>query len=111
MNIAIIGSSGYIGSYLYDLISQQYTVKGYDIKPSTRTDIVIKGGDISEETLRLHDIIIYLGGLSGRKQCWINWSNLQSVSHAFSWNDCKEMEGAIPHPGSRACFEWDHGHR
>jgi len=72
MNIAIIGSSGYIGSYLYDLISQQYIVKGYDIKPSTRTDIVIKGGDISEETLRLHDIIIYLGGLSGRKQCCKN---------------------------------------
>lgn len=69
MNIGIIGSSGYIGSYLYDLLSQHYDVKGYDIQPSTRADVVIRGGDITADDLAAHDVIIYLAGLSGRVQC------------------------------------------
>lgn len=74
MKIAIIGSSGYIGSFLYKHLSSTYDVKGYDIKPSTTCDFVMHGRNVDVSS---YDMIIYLAGLSGRVSCNNNtWGNI-----------------------------------
>ena len=69
MKIAIIGSAGYIGSYLYTYLSTIYKCTGYDIRDSLYTSIKLRGKDISIEEITDYDIIIYLAGLSGRILC------------------------------------------
>ncbi len=63
MKILIIGSEGYIGSFLNNRYKNLYNIKCIDIK------INKFGREITEEEIRENNIIIYLGGLSGRKQC------------------------------------------
>ena len=63
MNIVIIGHKGYIGSFLLDRLSktqnQDRQFIGHDPRRSSVTNITIESADI----------VIYLAGLSGRKQC------------------------------------------
>lgn len=58
--IGIIGYKGYLGSYLHQELTGLYPdgIRGYDRQhPPT------------DEELAKHDIVIYLGGLSGRVRC------------------------------------------
>jgi nucleoside-diphosphate-sugar epimerase/2-polyprenyl-3-methyl-5-hydroxy-6-metoxy-1,4-benzoquinol methylase len=74
MKIAIIGSSGYIGSFLYKNLSKLYDVSGYDIKKSDFCDFISYGRNIN---ISSYDVIIYLAGLSGRVSCNNNtWGNI-----------------------------------
>lgn len=63
MKILIVGSEGYIGSFLNNRYKNLYDIKCIDIK------INKYGREITEEEIKEQDIIIYLAGLSGRKQC------------------------------------------
>ena len=76
MKIIIIGSSGYIGSFLYQALSQvpYYSVCGYDIRPSPYTNVILKGREVDVSD---SDIVIYLAGLSGRVSCANEiWGNI-----------------------------------
>lgn len=66
MNIVLVGHKGYIGSFLYQNLCYKtlgVEIKGYDIKDGNEH----RGEHISE--IAQADIVIYLAGLSGRKQC------------------------------------------
>jgi nucleoside-diphosphate-sugar epimerase len=65
MRILIIGSKGYIGSFLYENLSQTYDVEGFDSKNGLEQ----RGQNIDGSIIKNADIVIYLAGLSGRKQC------------------------------------------
>ena len=58
MSIAIVGHKGYIGSYL-------------DLKLNAAGKYDHNDGDreVFRESLSLYDVVIYLGGLTGRKSC------------------------------------------
>lgn len=74
--IIIIGSSGYIGSYLYQnlLKNNEYNIIGYDIKPSLYTNYIKKGCDVDVTDA---DIVIYLAGISRRLLCENDsWENI-----------------------------------
>lgn len=76
MKIAIIGSSGYIGSYMKSMLFNinGCEIIGYDIKPSTFTNYISKGRDVDVSD---KDIVIYLAGLSGRASCTNEtWGNV-----------------------------------
>ena len=65
MNIVIVGHKGYIGAFLYAKWAETpgICVKGYDLKDGEES----RGANIRE--VADADIVIYLAGLSGRKQC------------------------------------------
>jgi len=58
MSIAIVGHKGYIGSFLNSKLSP---AGAYDHHDGDR--------EVFRESLSLYDVVIYLGGLSGRKSC------------------------------------------
>ena len=64
--IAIIGSSGYIGSRLLEYLEskQNLEVNGFDRKFKGQASY-----EISTRLLKKYDIVIYLGGLTGRVMC------------------------------------------
>jgi len=68
-NILIIGSSGYIGSYLMTKLSSSHHVKGCDIRESDVTHFKKQGRDMTVDELKEFDIVIYLAGFSGRAMC------------------------------------------
>lgn len=65
MNIAIIGSSGYIGSYLYTNLKNAKIV-GYDILKTPYSNFVVDGKDVDPSP---YDVIIYLAGLTSKPIC------------------------------------------
>ncbi|ARF11772.1 methyltransferase [Klosneuvirus KNV1] len=74
MKIAIIGSHGYIGSFLY----KQFKLKSqYEIHGFTKTNrnieqdnlTIINGRNIPETIIKLFDIVIYTAGISGFESC------------------------------------------
>eukprot|EP00954_Amorphochlora_amoebiformis_P006145 481536-Amorphochlora_amoeboformis.AAC.1 len=71
--IAVIGAGGYVGTALYDHLSHVHTVVGYDRNPripSRQGIIVHKSADeIPDETLHSFDVVVFLGGFTGRKVC------------------------------------------
>jgi len=69
MKILIIGSSGYIGSYLSKHLASLYYVQGCDIKATQFTHIQKNGRELTLEELTPFDVIIYLAGFSGRAMC------------------------------------------
>jgi nucleoside-diphosphate-sugar epimerase/2-polyprenyl-3-methyl-5-hydroxy-6-metoxy-1,4-benzoquinol methylase len=81
VNILIIGYKGYIGSFLYENLKKREidlksVVHGYDRKTgSTLTTLTM------DEQIQYADIVIYMAGITGRKQC----SN-KSPQHVFSEN-------------------------
>lgn len=94
MKICIIGSSGYIGSVLSADLSQKYEVDGYDPRPcnvkGNNKHHLMTGNGITGEDLRKYNIVIYLGGLSGRVSCANNdWDtvyheNVEDLSSVLS---------------------------
>lgn len=69
MRICIIGSSGYIGSFLTKHLMKKYYVCGIDIIENSYTHYNINARHLQQNTIEGFDIIIYLAGLSGRLQC------------------------------------------
>lgn len=70
--ILIIGSAGYIGSYLFQqLQSHGMQVEGIDREPPARDSQTQRraASSLSIEEVRSYDSIVYLGGLSGRQAC------------------------------------------
>lgn len=65
MKVAIVGSSGYIGSYLYTNLKNTEVV-GYDIFETLYSNFEIEGKEIEPSE---YDIIIYLAGLTTRDHC------------------------------------------
>lgn len=77
--IAIIGASGYIGSRLYDHFSRTrgWRAIGYDRQAATNENVTrLAAAEISTEMLATFDIVVYLGGLSGRAACDENPSSV-----------------------------------
>lgn len=71
---AVIGSSGYIGSYLVERMRAEHGVIGIDTKPFVTTDIVARGRDAD---LAGFDVVVFLGGLTGRASCSKEtWGNI-----------------------------------
>ena len=74
MKIAIIGSHGYIGSFIY---KQLNTDPNFEVYAFTKTNrgieqnnlTIINGRNISETLIRSFDIIIYTAGISGFDTC------------------------------------------
>lgn len=70
MKIAIIGSSGYIGSYLYNELFKKYNIDKYDIKISPK----MRGRNVD---VSKYGVVIYLAGLTGRVSCSLEtWGNI-----------------------------------
>jgi len=72
MKIAIVGGSGYIGSFLYTELIKQHDIyiDKYDIKLSPR----MKGRDLD---VSKYNVVIYLAGLTGRASCAQEiWGNI-----------------------------------
>jgi nucleoside-diphosphate-sugar epimerase/2-polyprenyl-3-methyl-5-hydroxy-6-metoxy-1,4-benzoquinol methylase len=72
--ISIIGSQGYIGSFLAkNLRKENYIVKGFDkskYKYNKHEDEITKdAAEITYKDLENSNIVIYLAGLTGRKDC------------------------------------------
>jgi nucleoside-diphosphate-sugar epimerase/SAM-dependent methyltransferase len=72
--IAIVGATGYVGSALHKHLREQgYTdVQGFDRNPrAVKFEQVVNCpiDALDDESLRRFDVIIYLGGFSGRKEC------------------------------------------
>ena len=76
MEILLVGHKGYIGAFLYnELHTLGLSITGYDIKDGMES----RGENIPN--IPKYDIVIYLAGLSGRKQC-LN----QPETHKFNEN-------------------------
>lgn len=75
--VAVIGSSGYIGSYLVERMrAEQQDVVGIDLRPCVTTDVVARGRDAD---LAGFDVVVFLGGLTGRASCAKEtWGNIYS---------------------------------
>jgi hypothetical protein len=71
--VAIIGANGYVGSNLHEHLLPVHRVTGYDRYhlPYNQLQPVIlqSSGDISEEELQTYDVVVHLGGFTGRKDC------------------------------------------
>jgi nucleoside-diphosphate-sugar epimerase len=72
--IAIIGANGYIGANLHAHLLLSHEVTGYDrvdILPHNHSQPVVikRSEDISREEIQQYDVVIYLGGLTGRRDC------------------------------------------
>jgi nucleoside-diphosphate-sugar epimerase/SAM-dependent methyltransferase len=66
LNILIIGHKGYIGSYIYDFI--KHNSQGIQLDGADKIDgEEFIGKNI--QTINQYDIVIYLGGLTGRNVC------------------------------------------
>jgi nucleoside-diphosphate-sugar epimerase/SAM-dependent methyltransferase len=63
MNIAVIGSRGYIGSKILDVLSIDHNVTGYDILNSEEE----RGCNI--KNIHSYDVVIYMCGLASRQEC------------------------------------------
>jgi len=81
----LIGHKGYIGAFLYDklLTTLGISINGYDIKDGIES----RGEEIRD--IHTYDIVIYLAGLSGRKQCF-----QQPETHKFNENIMDIMQVA-----------------
>lgn len=74
MRIAIIGSHGYIGSFLYKQFNNNTNVDVYGFTKTNRNIIqqnltIINGKDIPETLIKTFDVIIYTAGISGFESC------------------------------------------
>ena len=74
--VAIIGSTGYIGSRLFQALDTLgHSITGYDrdtasLSTETRlSSIHLASKDIPSSDLLAHDVIVYLGGYTGRAVC------------------------------------------
>lgn len=78
--VAVIGASGFVGSRLHAFLAQHgIEVVGYDREPLEpsgdnqtdwlRTVVHSSAESIPDADLTSFDAVVYLGGLSGRKQC------------------------------------------
>jgi hypothetical protein len=69
--VAVIGASGYIGSSLVRYLRSIHSlhVDGFDRNPKTFDVLHLASHQIRVEVLRQYTIIVYLGGLTGRKIC------------------------------------------
>jgi nucleoside-diphosphate-sugar epimerase/SAM-dependent methyltransferase len=66
MKICIIGSSGFIGSYLYSKLDTEFEIKGYDIKETKYSDYIMSGKEVDPSC---YDVVIYLAGITTRVMC------------------------------------------
>ena len=88
-SIAIVGAGGFIGSELFVHLnkSTHLSVVGYDHDPQVLLHHIATstGRDISTHQLQQFDVVIYLGGCTGRKACavvsteQVYASNVQAV--------------------------------
>jgi nucleoside-diphosphate-sugar epimerase len=72
--VAIVGATGYVGSALHKYLREQgYSyVRGFDRNPrAIKFDQVVHCpiDVLDDESLHQFDVVIYLGGLMGRKEC------------------------------------------
>ena len=70
--VGVIGAGGYIGSRLHDyLLKRGHDVVGYDRNPRLdRSSPPLRAADSRDiEDLLEHDVIVFLGGLTGRAAC------------------------------------------
>jgi hypothetical protein len=69
--IAVIGAAGYIGSSLVHFMQTEHAmaVDGFDRSPKSFRVRHMASHDIPQELLREFEIVIYLGGITGRKVC------------------------------------------
>lgn len=72
--VAVIGAGGFIGSRLHEhLIESGHAVTGYDRFPNlgrATPALVHKASpDIDDAELRSYDVVVFLGGLTGRAAC------------------------------------------
>ena len=87
--VAIVGSSGYLGSYLHSHLQshgEAYSVHGYDAHatPLPESSLAVSplaSAAIPTAELQGYDVVIYLGGLSGRTAC-DGAANLTAVGDA-----------------------------
>jgi len=93
MNVVLVGHKGYIGAFLYEHLKTNSGVerlRGYDVKDGNEH----RGEHVTE--IDQADIVIYLAGLSGRKQCLA-----QPEQHKFQENVVDIMTvGSKMKPGS-----------
>lgn len=68
MKVLIIGSSGYIGSYLVKKLRNRYDVTGIDIIQKDNKNLVVDYTQIDEYFLYQFNIIIFLAGISTRQK-------------------------------------------
>ena len=73
MNIAIIGSCGYIGTLFYNKLHNKegvvltcYDIQEVDVYPN---HIKKRASEISAEEISTFDVIIYLAGISRKTDC------------------------------------------
>lgn len=76
LRVAIIGAGGYVGSRLHDALAAHrcsWHVKGYDRDPrlvGPRLPLAkLAAADIPNAELATFDVVVYLGGLTGRVAC------------------------------------------
>ena len=70
--VGVIGAGGYIGSRLHDyLLKRGHDVVGYDRNPRLdRSSPPLRAADSRDiKDLLEHDVIVFLGGLTGRAAC------------------------------------------
>lgn len=89
--VAIIGANGYVGSHLHKHFLPFHQVTGYDrfeLAPNQSQPVILQAsGDISEEELQSYDIVVYLGGFTGRKDCLAH--SAQEVFRENIWDPFK----------------------
>ena len=72
--VAIIGAAGYIGAALHKYLRENgyKNVRGFDrnMRASKFEDVAYwSGNGVQDKHLRQFDVVIYLGGFTGRKAC------------------------------------------
>lgn len=68
-NVLIIGSSGYIGSHLYQELSKVHNVMGVDMVDGLMKTVVSDYRNLTKEFIQWFDVIILLAGHSSVKMC------------------------------------------
>src|SRR5690349_3047737 len=74
MKIAIIGSHGYIGSFLYKQFKLNKNIEVYGFTKTNRNInqdnlVITTGKDIPDIVIKTFDVIIYTAGISGFESC------------------------------------------
>jgi len=70
--VVIIGAAGYVGSGISDALRRSYAIQGFDRNPrATQFADVVRahGRDVPQATVDQADVVIYLGGFTGRVRC------------------------------------------
>ena len=73
-NVAIVGAAGYVGSALHHHLREQgyANVRGFDRNPrAAKFEQVVQCPIrvLDDRSLAKFDVVVYLGGLTGRKEC------------------------------------------